>query len=74
MENYKQCFLTRKNEGTTTWLPISFAKVGKIIDLKEKNKWSKGWKIIKVFNIEMPENIILKIRDEHRDHRKRTDI
>lgn len=74
MEKYKQCFLTRRNEGTTTWLPITFAKVGKKIDLKENGEWSKGWKIIKVFDIELTEKMVLEKRDEYRDHRKRTDI
>jgi len=46
MSTYTQCKLQKGNTFTTSFIPSEFAKINKIIDLKENGEWSKGWKVI----------------------------
>jgi hypothetical protein len=36
---YRQCCLERKGTRTTSWIPEEFAKVGKVLKLKEEDGW-----------------------------------
>lgn len=50
---YKQCRLEQKTKSGTkhlvTWLPQSFAKVRKILRLKDDaGQWSAGWEVMTV--------------------------
>ena len=41
---YRQCELKRGNTKMTSWIPEEFARVGKVLKLKDED----GWKVISV--------------------------
>ena len=64
MTMFKQCQLYRPRvEGSgdfyTTWIPEEFAKVGKILELKDIHggSWSPGWRVDAVYS-RMPEEYV----------------
>ena len=46
--NYCQCELMKENTRQVSWIPEKFAKLGKILKLKENGEWIDGWKVISV--------------------------
>lgn len=51
MKYWKQCGLKKKINNTTfeeqvSYIPEPYCKIGKILKLKEDNKWEDGWKVI----------------------------
>jgi hypothetical protein len=36
---YRQCSLERKGTKTTSWIPEEFAKVGRVLRLKDEDGW-----------------------------------
>jgi hypothetical protein len=53
----KQCVLEKSDgEGvvkTTTWLPETFAEVGRCLKLKDNGVWNNGWKVVSVGSYRM---------------------
>lgn len=80
-QKYKQCLLEKKIyngiEGTISWIPEEFAKVGRCVDLKEKfsygDKWTNNWIVKEVYNTKEEKDILIQ-QVEHKVHRKTTDI
>jgi hypothetical protein len=74
MENmnmmYKQCTMKNGNKTTTAWIPSKYAKVNKILKIADEN----GWKVIAVGSEELPYVTIKLKENEHKHHRKRTDL
>lgn len=67
---YCQCYMERKTETSTSYLtslvPVKYAKVGKVLKLKNIDKWSDGWVVKEVYEqVELPKDI-RKIIKEHR--------
>jgi hypothetical protein len=49
---YTQCLLVKENcQQQVVWIPTLFAKIGKIIDLRDKIDWNKGWEVKEVYGI-----------------------
>lgn len=44
---YKQCKLQRKNIQTVAYIPSEFAKVGKVVQIKQEDgSWDDGWTVL----------------------------
>ena len=70
----RQCKLIKDTMYMTTWLPIQFAKVGKILKLKESNgEWSDGWVVDEVGAVQEYEDCIEHAED-YKHQRKASDI
>jgi len=48
MKTFNQCRLRKENSIVVSWIPSTFAKVGKIVGLKEGDTWNEGWKVLSV--------------------------
>jgi hypothetical protein len=77
--NYIQCSLEVKLSNryikTQSWIPRHYAKVGKIIDLKYRDEWIKGWKVIDVYKeVEIDEEEAIKQRNYYKNHRIFSDV
>lgn len=44
-----QCRLRRGDTVQTSWLPRRFAKVGRLLALKEAGAWQDGWRVEEVY-------------------------
>jgi len=67
--NHCQCKLQRGIEFQYSWIPQKFAKVGKIIKLKDDD----GWKVVEVFST-MDSKEVQKRSTDYRYQRKVSDI
>ena len=49
--HYKQCTLRqlKSNWVRTSWIPEQFAVEGRILEIKEGEEWTDGWKVVDVF-------------------------
>lgn len=76
--NMRHCTLEKKlGSGTMTtvsWIPEEFAKVGRVVKLKNGDEWSDGWTVKQVPNFSMSSDVVAKIERSHKDHRKVSDI
>jgi hypothetical protein len=68
MMNYYQCLLSKgllkDRIFTVAWMPEKYARVGKIVKLKnESNEWTNGWKIESVYSCHTEEFILAHERD-----------
>lgn len=76
MINYVQCQLQNKSRNQVSWIPEEFAKIGKILELKDygkKKKWSKGWEVISV-GIKRSHAYVLDREMNYKKTRKASDI
>jgi len=71
-ETYVQCKLKRGNQGTYSWLPKSFAIVGKVLKLKEGEEWEDGWVVEEAWQ-EKPAAQVIAASQLYKKHRKGTD-
>jgi hypothetical protein len=72
--NYRQCRLVRGAVCYTAWIPVEFAKVGKILRIRRERVWEDGW-VVKESSKETKSGKILEAYERnYRDHRKVTDI
>jgi hypothetical protein len=65
--------LQRNNEFLTTWIPEVFAEVGKVLKLKENDRWSDGWKVMKVYSRRESTEVSERSKD-YKKQRKASDI
>ncbi|AXQ69727.1 hypothetical protein HOU03_gp540 [Caulobacter phage CcrSC] len=69
-----QCRMTRGETGVLiSWIPTEFAQVGRKIDLKEKDFWSRGWIVDKVWTT-MDAKAVAERGHDYRIHRRATDV
>jgi len=47
--HYQQCLLIKNNINKIAMIPIKFARIGKMLKLKEDGIWSAGWKVAKLY-------------------------
>ncbi|UTU07822.1 hypothetical protein CcrC1_gp136 [Caulobacter phage C1] len=67
-----QCRLTRGDQGVqVSWIPSEFAQVGRIVDLKEKDYWSNGWRVDQTWGT-MDASVIADRSRDHLNHSKAT--
>jgi hypothetical protein len=74
----RQCKIARKmsdNMDATrvTWLPETFCKVGQLVTLKDE-KHRNVWTVQTVGKERMSSDKVDDVKNEHREHRKTTDI
>ena len=70
---YCQCKMKRNSEGRVGWIPLEFAKVGRVLKLKINNKWQNGWTVKSVGSMEDAKYIEEHERD-YKEQRKASDI
>ena len=70
---YRQCRLRRDRTHTTSWVPEKLAQKGREVRLKKGNEWEDGW-IIESVGPRAPGGLVRDYEDQHRRHRKITDI
>lgn len=71
---FRQCLLRKEDRVLTTWIPDSFASVGKLLKLKNDNgEWDDGWKVVETYNRVSEKEVIDNSRDFMRQ-RKASDI
>jgi hypothetical protein len=72
--NYKQCTLQKGKENQVTWIPESFAKKGKYLELKNSQKnWENGWLIVAVGNT-LDEQTLNERSQDYKRTRQASDI
>jgi len=75
---HKQCKLEKRIEQgvyytTHSWIPARYAKVGKLLDLKDDDgNWDHGWTVKEVWATK-PTNEVLARENYHRKHRDGSD-
>jgi len=77
MMTYLQCALEHLTSSSysTAWLPKTFAKKDKILNLKVRGKWEKGWRVISVYRcVELTEEEVISNRDNYKNQRDVSDI
>ena len=70
---YRQCKLQKGCMHTTSWLPEKYANQGKYVKLKTAGMWTNGWRILEV-GVRLGAELVYAKNQEHKHHRKRTDI
>lgn len=72
---HTQCLLQRGNEKQVTWIPSEFALFGTFVKLKSRGAedWSDGWEVKETFNT-LPSEQVTRMSDNHKNHRKATDV
>jgi len=79
MKQYQmcQCWLKQHNQiydtSTTSWIPEKFAKLGKILQLKNLNGWSNGWEVISV-GARKSSSFVIERSSDYRTHRNGSDV
>lgn len=69
-----QCSLERCGTRIVSWLPAKFAKLGKVLKLKNSaGNWDDGFLVKGVYATES-RNVVAKMSVAHNKHRKHTDI
>lgn len=70
---YRQCLIQKKVKDSLTtkedtiWLPATYAKLYKTIQLEiEKDVWEDGWKIIGIYGAKDEEEINKQAEDYHK--------
>ena len=71
---YRQCFLQKESQSTTSWIPEQFAHLGNVIKLKNKNDgWDDGWKVVGI-GIRQAEDLVLDNSQDYKRQRAASDI
>ena len=71
---YNQCRLSRDKHRTVTWIPREFAKVGKVIKIRDDDGlWTDGWRVDEVWT-EVDEEMVVELARDHLKQRKASDI
>lgn len=63
MTYYKQCVLKKGNSQTVSWIPEQYAKVDKILSLKEDD----GWQVLHVGAVRLSESVVV---EQERDYKE----
>lgn len=80
MKDYyvRQCILIKKDGDAThqmvSWIPEKYAKIGKILKLKDDNEWSNGWVVESVSSERRSSKEQREKSRGYKHHRKITDI
>ena len=73
MTKHVQCRLSRGTERTVSWIPKEGAVIGAILRLKEGDVWEDGWQVTSVGS-ELDSKVVQERANDHRRHRKATDV
>lgn len=68
--NFQQCKLKKENTFQVAFIPSKFAKVNKMLKIKENDIWTDGWKVFEVYSTIVAEEMLPdshKIIKAHRD-------
>lgn len=74
---YVQCAMRRSiaggSEQTTSYIPAQFAKVGRVLKLREEDgHWVDGWVVENVCDVSVESDSVPDYRKAIRNHRKST--
>lgn len=69
-QEYVQCVLRKNNLVRTSWIPKEFAIPGKILKLRDNDKWDDGWQVEQAGSTTYLDD--LDINRSIREHKKRT--
>lgn len=72
---YTQCKLRKDNLHQMSWIPSEFAKVGKVVKLRDEDdgKWDDGW-IVEAAYFSKPWKEVNEGSQQHKHQRKASDI
>lgn len=74
----KQCALTKSTKQgksyIVSWIPASYARLGRIVKVKEGNVWLEGWTVSNVYNLTKKSDEVLRDRDHYRTQRQASDV
>jgi len=74
----KQCTLVKKTDfgikNTMSWIPEKFAELGRLVDIKDDGKWSKGWKVGRINHRKQSNTTMLERSQDYKNTRKASDI
>ena len=70
MEFYRQCALKRGSTSQVAWIPEEFARVGKVLRIKEQD----GWMVLSVSPTRESRDVLSDREREHIHHRSVTDV
>lgn len=69
---YRQCQLVKENITTVSWIPEKYAKLNKVLKLKNNDVWTDGWIVTTVSEDSIDESNLPDYRKDIRNHRKAT--
>lgn len=73
-DTYTQCIFQNGEKQTTSWIPSSFAKLGRVLRLKnEQDEWEDGWVVAEIGTTLSAEYVFEHERD-FKSQRKASDI
>jgi hypothetical protein len=71
---YRQCRLSKKESDVTfhqtSWIPETFAVVGKTLRLRENGQWQDGWVVQAVGATSLSEDLLPDTHDDIKGHRR----
>jgi hypothetical protein len=74
MTTHNQCVLQRAGATQVSWIPSTRAHVGKAVDLKDDGAWSRGWRVMRVYDPALPSETVEARERDFTRHRSATDI
>lgn len=57
-----------------TWIPLQFAKKGKLLELKEEDGWNNGWVVNKVYPAKLTDKELELTSRSYRHTREASDV
>lgn len=73
MTTMTQCRLERNGAVQVAWIETKFAKVNKVVKIREDGEWDDGWVVAKV-GTTLPAETVQKRERDFKTHRRATDV
>ena len=71
--HYVQCILKKDNSIQTSWIPDSYAVVGKLLKLLENGIWINGWQVMSK-GVRVSKSSLEILSQDHKRTRKASDL
>ena len=69
--NMVQCKLINNNIHLTSWIPVKYAKLNKVVSLKNTGKYTVG---VIYNNIILPRSVVIERSNDYKRTRKASDV
>ena len=73
-EYYLQCKMRLHDTIEIAWIPMSYAKKGKFVQLKKQGTWENGWCIEEVGSMPLPGDVLYVMERDFTKTREASDI
>jgi hypothetical protein len=64
---YRQCLLEKSGTFQRVWIPLEFAKEGKVLKIRTGETWEDGWKVFEAGKSIMSQETLNLQRSNQRD-------